>query len=292
MIQNFEHGGVVMDPPPKIDIEKLVEMRLPQAPGGMMRINTLLRNENASSKAISDAISIEPTLVTRIIRLANSPLYSLIREVVSVKTAVDAIGTKEIENIVMMEITSAAFAKEIRNSEIAGKIWKHSLAVAVLSRQLSRAIGVRSGEEIFTCGLLHDIGKLILLSHDNETFKCLLEINSENEYLKTERKLFGYNHAEIGSLVARRWELPDVICYSILYHHDPTRSDQAALVTNIVNVADQITNIEGYGLRNESREKLMNSESVFMLGLDGIQMENAWETAKISIDELLKTFSK
>lgn len=293
MIQNFEQSGVALaEPPTKIDIEKLVSMKLPQAPGSIMRISNLLKKENASTRAIAEAISFEPGLVTRIIRLANSPLYALLREVVSVSMAVEAIGTKELENIVMMELTSATFSKQIRDSEIAAKIWKHSLAVAVLARQLSRVIGMRGGEEIFTCGLLHDIGKLILLSHSKENFEQLVDINEEIQVLRAEQKMYGYNHAEVGSLVARRWQLPDVICYSILHHHNPSQSDKAPLVTHIINVADMMTNIEGYGLRNENREKLMHSESVIMLGLDGIQMENAWENAKFTIDDVIRTFSR
>lgn len=293
MLQPSEQSGIPFSPPPpKINIERLVDMKLPHSPGNMMRISNLLRDENASTRVIAEAIGFEPELVMRIIRLANSPLYALLREVVSVNTAIDTIGTKEILNIVIMELASATFARQIQNSPVAKKIWEHSLAVAVIARELSRVMGLRGAEEVFTCGLLHDIGKLVLISHNNEDFMSLMEINEESELLWSEQKLYGYNHAEVGSLVAKRWQLPEIICYSILHHHDPSQSDQAALVTHIINTADMIANAEGHGLRAEDPAKIFDSESFIMLGLNETQLENVWNTAKQNINEVIKSFSK
>ena len=265
---------------PKVDIETLLITKLPPSPGTMMRITTLLRDYNASVREVTQAISYEPVLVVRILRLANSPVYALERNVTSIQAAMAAVGTKAVHDIVMIGLASTTFSKEIKNSPIAKKIWEHSLAVAMTARELSKVLGMRGTEEAFTCGLLHDIGKLILLSNDVEGFTSLLGYTGENDMLWGEDELYGYNHAEVGSLIARRWNLPEEVYYSILHHHNPSQSDQGNVVTHLVDIADTMANIKGYGLRTEEESKLENSESVMKLGFTPAHLKTHGKTPK------------
>ena len=275
---------------PKLDIETLVDTKLPPSPGGIMRLTTVLRDFNAPTSRIAEAINYEPSLVTRILRLANSPIYALEKNIATIQQAIGTVGTVVIHDIVMMELTSTTFATAIYNSPNVKKIWKHSLAVALLSRELSKTLKIRGTEEAFICGLLHDIGKIMLLIHDAEGFSTLPEDCSESEMLRSESERYGYNHEEVGALVARRWGLPDEVCLSILHHHDPSQSDQPMLVTHIVDVADTIANIRGVGVRSENESKLTHSESVMKLGFTEEQMEDAWNIVQENLNEVVKAF--
>lgn len=275
---------------PRIDIETLVETKLPPSPGSMVRINNLLRDYNSSTRQITEAISYEPALVARVLRLANSPIYSLERNVTSIQMAINAVGTKILLEIVMMEFAATTFGKQIRNSFFGQKIWEHSLTVALVARELSRTLEMQGTEESFTCGLLHDLGKLILLSNDYDGYSKILSADEESEMLILENQQYGYNHTEIGSLVARRWGLPEGVCYAILHHHNPSQADQPMLVAHIVDVADIIANVNGYGVRLEDEEKLSYSESVMKLGFTPEHLENAWNKVKDSIQDVIKTF--
>lgn len=275
----------------KVDIETLLIAKLPPSPGTMMRITDLLRDYNASMQQISQAISYEPVLVVRILRLANSPIYALERSVTSIQSAMSAIGTKAVHDIVMIGLASTTFSKEIKNSPVARKIWEHSIAVAMIARELSKILGMRGTEETFTCGLLHDIGKLILLSNYTAGFSAISEIDNETEMLNCETELYGYTHAEVGSLIARRWNLPEEVYYSILHHHNPSQSEQTNLVVHLVDIADIIANIKGYGLRAEDEAKLETSESVMKLGFSLQHLEYAWNNAEANIKDVIKTFT-
>lgn len=275
----------------RIDIETLVETKLPPSPGGIMRITTVLRDYNASTGKIAEAINFEPALVTRILRLANSPLYALEKNVATIQHAIAAVGTLVIHDIVMMELTSATFAKAIYRSAEVRKIWQHSLAVGLLSRELSRMLKNRGTEESFVCGLLHDIGKIILISHDPDAMSGVSESSSESEMLRSEVARFGYNHAEVGALVARRWGLPDEVCLSLLNHHDPSQAEQPMIVTHIVDAADMIANSHGFGVRLEDSARLEHTESVIKLGLTPEQMEAAWVTVEQNLNEVVSAFS-
>lgn len=291
MLPQENHYLSASQPPAhKLDIQSLVDTRLPPSPGGIMRLTTVLRDFNASTAKIAEAINYEPALVTRILRLANSPLYALERNVATIQQAIGAVGTVIIHDIVMMELTSATFAKSIYKSEQVRTIWKHSLAVALLSRELSRMMNNRGTEEAFVCGLLHDIGKIILLAHEPDAFAEITECSTEGEVLRSEVSRFGYSHAEVGALVARRWGLPDEVCYSILHHHDPSQAETQMLVTYIVDVADLTANFHGVGLRKEDESRLTHSGSVAHLGLTAEQLEAAWNSVEQSLNEVVQAF--
>jgi putative nucleotidyltransferase with HDIG domain len=255
-----------------------------------MRISHLLRDVDAPARKITEAISYEPMLVTRILRVVNSPIYSLERNVTSIQTAVNTIGNKRLQEIVMMGLASATFAKEIGGSIIARKIWEHSLAVAIIARHLSEMLKMRGTEESFTCGLLHDIGKLMLLSYDFEGFSTVLDEVDEERMLAGELRLYGHDHAEIGALVAERWSLQQEVCSTIRYHHNPAAAEHMMMVTHIVEVADLIANVKGYGWRTEDESKLRESESMTKLRLSHEDLETGWTDLQKSIDDIIKTF--
>lgn len=290
----FQVNEIEQPNPPvssKIDIETLVNAKLPPSPGGIMRITTVLRDYNASTAKLAEAINFEPALVTRILRLANSPIYALEKNVATIQQALTAVGTMVVHDIVMMELTSATFSKAINRSPHVQKIWKHSLAVALLARELSKMLNNRGTEEAFVCGLLHDIGKIILLTHDEKAFAEICEGLSEGEMLREEVERFGYTHAEVGALVARRWGLPEEVCSSIMNHHNPAQAEKQMVVTYVVDVADIIANHHGAGLREEDENRVAFSNSVEKLGLDPEQIETAWLNIEPSLNEVVQTFA-
>lgn len=289
-LQSYQFETIDVVVKPKIDIETLVETSLPPSPASIMRIAKLLNDENSSARKVTDAVSYEPMLVAQILRIANSPIYGLEKTVTLIQTAINTIGNERLQEIVMMGLASSTFAKQIRASVVARKIWEHSLAVALVARELSKRLQLKGTEEAFTCGLLHDIGKLILFSHDFQEFSMLLGENDEDKMLYNERQQYGYDHAQVGSLVARRWGLQEEVCDTICYHHNPTMSPYPMVVAHVVEVADIMANIKGYGLRSEDESKLAASASVMKLGLSPEDLENIWNNAEESINEVIQTF--
>jgi putative nucleotidyltransferase with HDIG domain len=288
-----ESISAVAERPPvkaKIDIQAMIKTKLPPLPGSTMRILDLLRDYNTSTKKLADAVECDPSLVARLLRLANSPIYALQKNVNSIYQAIDVIGTKSLYDIVMMGMTSDVFAKEIRSSVLGRTIWEHSLAVALLAREFSRMLGMRGTDEVFICGLLHDIGKIMLLRADVETYSQILDKKGENEMLNWEHETFGYNHAQIGALVVQGWRLPEVVCQSILNHHNASQSVQSLFISHLINVADIVANYNGYGLRLGEESDLLNSESAILLHLSQENLHTAWENIQDSLEEVTGTF--
>jgi putative nucleotidyltransferase with HDIG domain len=273
-----------------IDIEELVNTKLPPSPGTLMKLSDLLRNSDTPMRQISDAISYEPVLVARILRLANSPLYSPVNSIVSIGSAIGTIGTRAIYDIVVMEMASKTFAKDIGSSIIAKQIWEHSLAVAIIAREISKIMGMRGLEEAFICGLLHDFGKFILLSHDPEGFTSILYRQDAEDMIKTEFEYFGFTHAEVGALVIEKWNLRDEICSTIRHHHAPAQSQHGILIGHMVAIADAIANVNGYGIRTNPTENLAESASVTRLNLSKQNLDDAWTNSIHAISEVISAF--
>ncbi len=275
----------------KIDIEDLVKTKVPMMPSSAARISSMLNDINISSRNLTDAISYDPILTARILRLANSPIYSLQKNVSTLRQAVEVVGMKSIYEILIVGLAADSFAREIRDSREGHKIWEHSLAVALVSREIGRVLGLRGTEEAFICGLLHDIGKILLLRADFETYRYLLAEENEMLMLSRETMEYGYTHAQIGSFVANRWSLPEGVCHSILNHHDPSQSGRFAVIGHLVCVADTIANMNGFGLRSPQSEIVHETDSMIMLNLSPEQMDKAWANSLDSIIEITKTFA-
>ena len=272
----------------KIDLEQIVKMKLPPLPGSVMRISELLQDVNVSQHKITEAISYDPMLAARILRLANSPIYAFQQNVTSLSTAVTALGNKPIYEMLLMGMVADSFGHEIRNSAIGRDIWLHALAVGFASRELCALLGMRGTEEAFSCGLLHDIGSLLLYKANALLYIEIFNKNQRDNLSPLEKVAFGFDHAQVGAVAANRWNLSDPVCMTILHHHNPTESSQAVFLTRIINVADNLSYLKNQKL--PLSEDFINSFPVMSLGFKAEQLETVWEKVVENLREAVKTF--
>ena len=270
----------------KIEINALVETELPPLPGSTLRVASLAQDPNSSTRAIASAIGSDPVLAARILRAANSPLYAMEQRVTALPTAVNALGCNTIHLLVVTYAAADTFKRKGRQLAIERRLWEHSVAVGLAARETTLALGMRSSEEAFLCGLLHDIGKLLLIRHNAELFAQVGEDLDEQEMLRREQEIYGYTHAQIGSFVARRWGLPEEIGYAINYHHYPSEADQFMFLARVVDVADALANVAGIGVRDESERDLSLAESVIALSLTEEQLKAIWERTMAHLSEI------
>jgi putative nucleotidyltransferase with HDIG domain len=284
------HGRAEVRVKPKIDIESLVKIKLPAMKATVLRIMELLRDPEVSTGALADAVGCDPGLAARVLRLANSPFYSRQKSVSTISKAIEAVGTKSLYDMVILDTMAEGFAYEIRHSVLIRTVWEHSIAVGLLSREIVRIIGLRGGEEAFVCGLLHDIGKILMLRVDVDRFDTMLDQKTESQMLAWEQDVYGFDHTEVGAYVANRWRLPEGICGVIMYHHHPMLAKVSMVMANVVNAADTIANVYGYGLRLEDEVVLQRAESIAMLKLGRHQMLQAWDNMQEPFEEIIGTF--
>jgi putative nucleotidyltransferase with HDIG domain len=188
----------------------------------------------ATSK-MAGIIERDPVLTSRILKVVNSAFYGFRRQIDSVEQAVMILGNDEVINLAF----SIAIHKilETISSEMAQKLWEHSLIVARLSQWLGPLMGCTSTQRTYTAGLLHDFGKIVFLQRGH--FVGGIEGPASLEDLAAEESDSGISHAEMGAYVAERWNLPEPIVDALLSHHMPSKAKDIDLSIT-VHLADVI----------------------------------------------------
>lgn len=230
------------------DVEAAVR-RLPALPALLHELMRELRDENADIGRLEERISSDPSLTTRVLKMANSPFYVRSSEVVDVKRAVLSLGFRTVSNLVM----AAGLRNTISSSEsvpgfVASGIFLHSLAVGMGCSRLARGLTQLrdEGQYLFVAGLLHDIGRVALTDFYLQRKAEILGGPSEELTPDTEREILGTDHQQVGRLVHERWGLPEELLAPITRHHAPVEELRDEPLTAVVSLVDAHLNRAGY----------------------------------------------
>lgn len=202
------------------DVAKGLE-RIPPFPQALMRILRELESAGSSAKSVADIVSTEPILSATLLRVANSAAMGLQRTIVTVPEAVAYVGFSTVKSLLVRLKLGGLFRQPIISGAYDGhKLWVHSMAVAQAAEELAARAGRTDPHLALTVGLLHDIGKVAINSQFPETVRELCKGGAADEsFLARERRLFGADHAFIGSWLASSWKLPRELCDMIRLHH-------------------------------------------------------------------------
>lgn len=219
---------------------------LPTPPEVVVRINSMIADRACGAQAIGRVVGSDPALATRVLATANSSFYGLQEPVHSAEQAAAVIGVRSLRNIAMQASIAQRYAHlEGRPDLDVGAIWAHAELCAQLCQLLGAASRIDlelAPDELYTCGLLHDIGQVALLESLGEDYVAILrEARSRRRALhQVEEERLGFTHVEVGALVAARWNLPPAVALSIAYHHGPHARVLEYPVVTVVALADQL----------------------------------------------------
>jgi putative nucleotidyltransferase with HDIG domain len=186
------------------------------------RLLEILSNPDVTLGELSRAIEVDSSLAARVLRVVNSSAYGLRVRVRKISVAVTLLGLKRLNEIA----TAAAVLDWFEHdSQRAPEIFRHSSATASLARHIATRAGLPP-EEMYTCGLLHDYGKLIMLQAGGESYAPLVGSGSgdDDEVCARERAIHGYDHAILGARMLAEWNLPEPLPSVISLHHQAARA--------------------------------------------------------------------
>jgi putative nucleotidyltransferase with HDIG domain len=218
---------------------------LPTLPAVAMEVSKMLLDDNITISKLSKTIEKDQAMVSKILKLVNSAFFGLRGRISNISHAIVVLGFNTIRNaVVSISIINAFSVKESLEGFDIADFWKHSVAVAVTSKYLAEKSGIHSADNCFVAGLLHDMGKIVLLQHFKDLFqKVWLTVHGDGlSFYEAEKSQIQIDHALIGGYLAHKWQLPMPLIDAIRYHHDvkPTINDQHLLMT--IHVADIIVN--------------------------------------------------
>jgi HD-like signal output (HDOD) protein len=222
---------------------------LPPMPQVAQKAREVMAKPASSFSDLARVIETDQAIVTRILKIANSPYYGLSGKVSSVQYAASVLGSKTLMEILNLACSSEILGRTLEGYDLnTGDLWVHSLAVASGSQIIARRVKPDLEQDAFAAGLIHDVGKIILDPYILERKGAFLSFVEEGNqsFLKAEKQILGFDHAELASEACKKWKIPAQIATSIGYHHDPSDSKDDIL-SYIVHTADAIAIMSGIG---------------------------------------------
>ncbi|MCD4754710.1 MAG: HDOD domain-containing protein [Deltaproteobacteria bacterium] len=224
--------------------------KLPAFPATVHRVSELVGDPDFAIADLVDVIKYDQSITANILRMCNSPYFGIRYEVSSLREAVIYLGRKNILHVVYTAGTSRFYKKVKGYYWGATKLWEHSVGVALMSQILAKRIYDREDPRLFTAGLLHDIGKVVLGEFVHDSFQEIMDLVSNQGYsfLEAEKEVIGINHAELGGEIASLWNFPKEIKDAITYHHRPDLMEEGDDSTPwLIYLADQACMMMGIG---------------------------------------------
>lgn len=264
------------------DLEQIKPTDLPAPPQAALQIIRACAREEVTSGEISDIAATNPALTAELLRVANSPLYGIAREITSINNAVSVLGLRAIRNLVLCISIHDAIDKEAIPGFDAEVFWEDSLRRAIIAKQLA-SLTKKDVDECFTSGLLQDFGLLILfyLHPEQASEWKVLRSLSPNKRLEKEQELFSVTHNEIGKKLIEFWELPNSLGEAIGDHHAEKTKNT---LSSILKVADWLNSIfiadDPSCILMDATKKVSEN-----LGLDDEELKNLCEETPTLVSE-------
>jgi len=217
---------------------------LTSLPEVSIKVNQMVDDPNCGVNEIGKVISHDPALSAQLLRIANSPFYGFSATIDSISRAVTVLGTQQIRDLVFSTSATKAF-DGIPNEIISvDDFWHHSLYCGLLARELANQNHKAQGEMLFTAGLLHDIGHLVMFNRIPElalqAIMHTIEPHVDLELYQSEREIIGFDHAEVGGKLAEQWQLPNNLIECVMYHHEPERAKEFPNEVMLIYIANKV----------------------------------------------------
>lgn len=248
--------------------------RMPAMPHVAQEAIEVIDNPRSTAKQVGEIITKDMILSGRILRIANSAFYGFPRQIKSVLDAIVILGFETVKNLTIAATVQKLFNKKMDGYGIkSGELWRHSIGCALCSEAVAQNLKLDT-DEAFISGLMHDVGKIVLDRFMKEESQKVLELVIEKNFNFTsaERMTLGYDHAQIGSKIAIKWNLPVNIVKAIEYHHKPESLKKEPKIAAIVRLSDAICMMHGIGMGGD---ELVLERDQAILDILGISKEQA-----------------
>lgn len=219
------------------------ESELSSLPEIYIRISDLMDNENATSAQIGQVVETDPALSLRILKMVNSAFYGFRHEIDSITQAITILGRERLKQILIGSVLSGIFGKMENHLFHMEEFWRHSVKTAILARYLCLQTDIsQEADALFTAGLLHDIGRLIMAKMIPEQYKLVQDsVDTEDgDLYHAEERILGFTHCDVGAGFIKKWGLPDLLASAAQSHHYPQSVTEYINETGLIYVANNL----------------------------------------------------
>ncbi|KXI29400.1 histidine kinase [Paraglaciecola hydrolytica] len=189
-----------------------------------IRIREMLDNDNASIEDIGDLIALDPSLSSKLLKLANSSLFRFESQIDTLSKAISVIGGEALYNLVMAETASSAFEHFSSDVINLNRFWLQSVYAGLVAKHLAKIAKVRGSERFFVLGLLHNLGELLVAVQAPD---LAIECSNFSETVspwKRQQQVLGFNYASCSAELMQAWRLPSQLYIPVMHIHDENKA--------------------------------------------------------------------
>lgn len=249
------------------------EMELASLPNIFFQISESLKNPRSSAAYVAEVISKDVALSAKLLKMVNTPFYGFPSKIDTLSRAVTIVGTNQLTNLALGVSVITAFENIPEEFFTLKEFWMHSVTCGIVARLLAGKAGLPGDEKFFVAGLLHDVGRLVMLKNHPQASTDVLRPAKigRRALIDVERSVWGCTHADIGGRILKAWRLPAFLEVLIHHHHNPMEASMPS-EASIVHMADFITHGLGIGASGASLVPEINA--------------NAWKLLNLSVSDL------
>lgn len=248
---------------------------LPTLPRIVLKITELINNPKSSARDLAGVITDDQVLTARLLKFVNSSFYGFPQNISTATDAVVLLGFDAIRNLLLTTSMFDLFSNKNKENELKReKMWDHSLGCAVAAKVIGGYVRYDNPEELFVSGLLHDIGKIVEMLFLPDDFAEVVSMVENKNILMwaAEDHVLGYTHADVGRLLAERWNLPSKLVTVIACHHQPGLAGGFSQEAAIVHIADILCRAMNIGSGGDNKIPPLD--------------KNAWETIQLKLSAI------
>lgn len=258
-------------------------------PEAVIKIKQLIEDDATSMEDIAEVINYDPAVMSQVLKISNSALYKFPNTITTVSKAIQVIGTRSIYDLVLAYGVSKAF-KDL-NPEVIDleRFWEQSVSCALLCKHLAEELGFKESEKLFVCGLLHNIGELVMVKLAPQIAKDNSAISQDITPVMLQKKHLGFTYADISAGLLLKWGIPEDIAQIVAKTH---ASESAA-----ENTEQQILQLAYVLARNNVNQDLYGTDAELtpemyqVLKLDLESVNNALDFSNLQLMSAMALFS-
>lgn len=245
----------------------LSSKNLPNLPALLQEALAVVDNKKVSLAQVAAIIGRDQVFTTKVLKMVNSSLYGFPGRIASIQNAMALLGLNVVKGLI---ISTVAMDFMIKHQ---ASLHDHSLACSAAAREIAQVLRLPCSADLITASLLHDFGKVIIVSQLPEQYKeitaCMRTENLSN--LEAEKKVLGFTHSSVGFWLAKLWHLPPNLTMAMQWHHSPMQAEEHVTLVGGVHLADFFAHLYG---RTASGEDTISN-------LDGLALKHLGVTQNV-----------
>lgn len=221
---------------------------LPPLPHTLQRLLEIMQDEHSSASDLEGVIQQDEALLSKVLRTANSAYYGLRGKIGTVARAIMTVGFHEIQSICLCALLMESFSDQTSTGKSEREsLWKHSLATANLARWIVKGRPWISQDDAYVLGLLHDLGRLVMLIYLKEDYQNILHLAERGSMQLWEAESqYHLTHTQIGKWIAIRWHLPEAYQKVMMFHHSPYECPSFEPSVKVVHLANVLAHFREF----------------------------------------------